>query len=89
MTRWVFCFVALDARLLLFPLDFADDDFRDLLDFFELELFFFEPESLAALLFELLEEELFEPAASAEIPSAPKPIIAASGRANLIILTTK
>ena len=71
---------ALLLRCLLFDLEDLAELF-DLADFLDPELFF-------ALAEERLFEDFFEPAASADVPSAPKQNIAASGSANLIILST-
>ena len=70
---------------MLLRLPFALDDFAELFDFadFFVELFF-----AVALLEDRLFEDFFEGAASADVPSAPKQTIAASGSANLIILST-
>jgi hypothetical protein len=62
-------------------------DFEDLADAFDFADFF-EPELFFALAEERLFEDFFDSAASADAPSAPKQNIAASGSANLIILST-
>ena len=66
-------------------LDFVD--LRALADFFE-ELFLRAADSLAERFFEVVDDDFFEPAPSAERPNAPKQTIAASGIANLKILIT-
>lgn len=85
-TRSTFCLLLPERPRLLAFVDLLD--LRLLLAFLAVELFFRAPESLPDLLFELAEEDFFEGAASAGIPTAPKQIIATSGKANLKILIT-